>query len=85
MPVAPGRLADNCSVSTPTPVPCHKAHLGLPSSPIHSQRDRESTANDVDLEKGAEEVAAAQSNHLLWRDGRIGWQGEGLRCSLSAV
>lgn len=70
--MAPGTLWNNRSVSTPPRVSCDKAHLRPSSSPVHSQRDREGTTNDVDLEKGAEEVAAAQGDHLLWREGRVG-------------
>lgn len=44
-------------------------NLGSRSCPVHSQGDRESTADDVDFEEGSEEVAAAQGQHFLWRCG----------------
>lgn len=52
-------------------LPWPSTHLGFSSSSIHSQSDGESTANDMDFKEGAKEVAAAQSNHLLWDKGRI--------------
>lgn len=67
----------------PTPSsPWYSTYLGLASSSIYSQSDRESTANDVDFKEGAKEVAAAQGNHLLWgqgRDGRLEHWGKGSR------
>lgn len=63
-------------------MPCYGTHLGLSSSTIHSQSDREGTANDVDFKEGAKEVAAAQGDHLLWgqgQDWRWGLWGAGSR------
>lgn len=59
------------AVRFPTLLPWHRAHLGFSSSSIHSQGDGESTANDMDFKEGAEEVAAAQGNHLLRDKGRV--------------
>lgn len=46
-----------------------RTNLGFCSCPIHSEGDRECTADHVDFEEGSEEVAAAQGQHFLWRCG----------------
>lgn len=76
------------TLSPLSPLPRPSTHLGFSSSSIHSQSDRESTANDMDFKEGAKEVAAAQSDHLLWgqgQDGKQGPWGVGSRCRPNIV
>lgn len=63
MTMDPGRL-HNLDFS------CYKsstksAHLWRSAGTVHSQRHRKGTADHMDLKKGTQEIAAAQSQHFL--------------------
>lgn len=51
-----------CKASTKS---CHSAHLRRSASTVHSQGHREGTADHMDLKKGTQEIATAQSQHFL--------------------
>lgn len=47
---------------------CHSAHLRRSAGTVHSQGHREGTADHMDLKKGTQEIAAAQSQHFLHKN-----------------